>query len=197
MALLASAESAQDIASVFNKFLDPVAEHSAEITGLISVCFALSSALRELAEAISDPRLQARQINIKEDLQTLLRSLDYTFKDVNRLFGGLGRTTAISPSAGYRQVWREVESHFQEESNNTLSVRLKFYRMFLDDMISIIYEGCRRPHFSLSQGQRSNPAPDILQTTSSMTTSTTVSRRCWMNRNTGWTLIWVTSQLGL
>lgn len=145
MALLASAETAQDVASVFNKFLDPVSEHSAEITGLISVCFALSSALRELAEAFSDPRLQASQIIIKDDLQTLLRSLDYTFKDVHRLFGGLGRTSHVSPSAGYRQVWREVESHFQEESNNTLSMRLKFYRMFLDDMICIIYEGCSRP----------------------------------------------------
>lgn len=145
MTLVASAETAQDIASVFNKFLDPVPEHSAEITGLISVCFALSSALRELAEVLLDPRLQSRQDLIKADLQTLLRSLGYTFDDVHRLFGGIGRTTHISPSAGYRAVWRDVESHFREESNNTLSQRLKFYRMFLDDMIDIIYDGWRRP----------------------------------------------------
>lgn len=141
MYLLASAERAEDIASVFNKFLDPVPNHSAEITGLMSVCFALSSALRELAQATSDPRWQTGQFQIKDDLQTLLRSLDYTFNDVHRLFGGLGRTTSISPSAGYRQVWREVESHFREESNNTLSGRLRLYGIFLDDMICIIYDG--------------------------------------------------------
>ena len=141
MALVASAETAQDIASVFNKFLDPVSENSAEITGLISVCFALSSALRALAQAIADPRRQAGYLDIKEDLQTLLRSLDYTFKDVHRLFGGLGRTTHISPSAGYRQVWSNIENYFYDESNNTLAVRLKVYQTFLDDLTSIIYDG--------------------------------------------------------
>ena len=140
MALVASAETAQDIASVFHKFLDPVSEQSTEITGLISQCFAISSALRELSEVIADVGLPA---DVREDLQTLLRSLEYTFKDVHRLFGGVGRTTHISPSAGYRHVWREIETHFHDESRNTLQVRLKFYCKFLDDMIIFIDEGWR------------------------------------------------------
>jgi hypothetical protein len=141
LALIASAENAQDIASGFSKFLKPVSENSTEITGLISECFAISSALRELDEAISDPRLQGRRAHVKEDVRILLRSLEYTFKDVHHLFGGLGRTNHISVSAGYRQVWREIETHFHEESRNTLAVRLKFYRRFLEDMIYIIWDG--------------------------------------------------------
>lgn len=141
MALLAAAENAQDIASVFNNFLDPVVEHSSEITALISQCFAISSALRELADTISDPQLKGGYSNIREDLQTLLRSLELTFGDVHRLFGSMARLTHMSSSAAYRQVWKDIEVHFQEESRNTLNVRLKYYGKFLDDMINVIYDG--------------------------------------------------------
>jgi hypothetical protein len=134
MALVAMAEKAQDIASALNKFLDPVTESSAEITRLISECFAISSALRELADFHHDPLLQARQREIRDDLQVLLRSLEYTFEDVHRLVGGVW-------SAGYRQVWRDIETYFQEESRNSLWVRLKYYWKFLDDMICIMVDG--------------------------------------------------------
>lgn len=140
MALIAMAETAQDIAAALHKFLDPVAESSTEITGLIAECFGISSALRELHDAIGDLRQNRRHATISEDVRILLLSLDYTFKDVNRLFGGLARSNHITLSSGYRQVWRDIEVYFQEESRNTLSVRLEIYKTFLQHLICIVIE---------------------------------------------------------
>ena len=123
-ALIAVAESAQDTAAGLNKFLDAVSDCSTEITGLISECFAISSALRELSNAISDPLYYRNFDYIREDVRTVVWSLRYTFDDVKDLFGGLGRAT-------YRQVWRDFDDFFYEESSNTLMVRLEYYRHFL------------------------------------------------------------------
>ncbi|KAL8785318.1 MAG: hypothetical protein Q9195_008687 [Heterodermia aff. obscurata] len=61
MDLLAQAETAQDVAAGLNRFLDPVPEYSTEITALISECFAISSALRELQTAIGDSRYNSQE----------------------------------------------------------------------------------------------------------------------------------------
>ena len=129
--LIAVAETAQSIAAGLNKFLDPVPECSTEITGLIAECFAISSALRELSNAISDPLFYRSFALIREDVRTVLSSLDHTFYDVGHLFGGLGGAT-------YRQVWREIDLHFQTESRNTLVTRLEYYRNFLIGLTRII-----------------------------------------------------------
>lgn len=141
MALIATAETAQDIAAGLHKFLEPVSESSAEITGLIAECFATSSALRELSDAVGDLRQNRRYSSISEDVRIVLLSLNHTFNDVRRLFGGLARTNHITLSSGYRQVWRDIEAYFQEESRNTLSVRLEYYKTFLQHLICIIIEG--------------------------------------------------------
>lgn len=138
MALIATAETAQDVASGFNKFLEPVSESSIEITGLIAECFAISSALRELSTAAEDPRNTRRYASITEDIRLILRTLEYTFDDVHRLCGGLGRPTYITVSESYRQVWREIETTFQLESRNSLCDRLVYYRRFIRQLISII-----------------------------------------------------------
>lgn len=141
MALIATAETAQEVASGLNKFLEPVAESSTDITGLISECFAISSTLRELATAVGDVRHNRRYASIAEDVRLVLRSLEYTFDDVHQLFGGLARTNHLTLSTGYRQVWRDIEIHFQNESRNTLCDRLQYYRRFLQDLICIVLEG--------------------------------------------------------
>lgn len=151
MSLIATAETAQDIASALNKFLEPVSESSAQITRLISECFAISSALRELANAIPDPRYRGGYASISEDVQIALRSLEYTFADVHRLFGGLGRATHLTTSASYRAVWRDIEDHFQVESRSTLCVRLEGYTRFLLDLIDIVIEGFVLASITLSE----------------------------------------------
>ena len=141
MALIATAESAQDIAAGLNKFLDPVSESSTEITSAIAECFAISSALRELDEAVGDFRQNRSYTSISDEVRAVLLSLEYTFEDVNHLFGGLSRTIHLSQSSAYRQVWREIENFFLKESRNTLSLRLEYYKRFLQDLICFLVEG--------------------------------------------------------
>ncbi|KAL8809780.1 MAG: hypothetical protein Q9200_003116 [Gallowayella weberi] len=120
MALIGAAEDAQDIAAGFNKFLDPVPEFSAEITALISECYAISSALRELNTAKDDPRYYRDFEYIRNNVDIAQESLNYTFHDVRRLFGGLGRTSAISRRTLFYQVWREIDDFFYHESSGPL-----------------------------------------------------------------------------
>ncbi len=136
--LVARAEAAQDIAAGLNKFLGPVPKYSTEITALISECFAISSALRELSTAIGDSRYNSGYHEISEDLTITLQSLEYTFHDVKRLFGDLGRADYISQSAAYRSVWQEITAHFMEESGNSLCRRLEFYRRFLLVLVCVV-----------------------------------------------------------
>lgn len=141
MALIAVAESAQDIAVGFNKFLDPVPEFSTEITGLISECYAISSALRELNTAKDDPQYYREYDIIYTDVSTVRTSLDYTFRDVFRLFGGLGRPTHISNRTAYYQVWIEIDDFFYDESHSSLCRRLEYNRQFLQELTCILMEG--------------------------------------------------------
>ncbi|KAL8743203.1 MAG: hypothetical protein Q9190_004421 [Brigantiaea leucoxantha] len=98
MALVALAESARDVAICLDKFLEHLPENSTEITALISECYAISSALRELSTAKDDPLYYRGYLEITQDVNVVLRSLDYTFHDVHRLFGGLGRTSHLTTS---------------------------------------------------------------------------------------------------
>ncbi len=139
MALIALAETAQDIGSGLNKFLDPVADHSADITAMIAQCFSTSSALRRLDKTIGEFRQHRRYPYIAEDLTTVRSSLHYTFKDVQRLFGGLGGGVILG--AAYRRVWRELTEHFYEESGNTLGRRLELYQNFLLELMNTLIEG--------------------------------------------------------
>ncbi|KAI4183291.1 MAG: hypothetical protein LQ346_006374 [Caloplaca aetnensis] len=141
MALIAVAETAQDIAAGFNKFLDPVPEISTEITALISECYAISSALRELNNAKEDPRFAYEFDYVSRDVSTVRQSLEYTFHDVFRLFGGLGRPTHISNRTAYYQVWREIDDHFYEESHSSLCKRLEYNRLYLHEITCILIDG--------------------------------------------------------
>lgn len=137
--LIAVAEAAEDIGSGLSRFLDPVADHSADVSALIGQCFYTSSALRTFVKSIGEPRLPPRYPFIDEDLITVQSSLHYTFKDVQRIIGGLGRD-AIS-GAAYRRVWRELDDYFFNESGNTLERRLIIYRQFVDELTDTLIKG--------------------------------------------------------
>ncbi|KAL8818447.1 MAG: hypothetical protein Q9223_002923 [Gallowayella weberi] len=141
MALIGAAEDAQDIAAGFNKFLDPVPEFSAEITALISECYAISSALRELNTAKDDPRYYRDFEYIRNNVDIAQESLNYTFHDVRRLFGGLGRTSAISRRTLFYQVWREIDDFFYHESNISLCKRLEYKRLYLVELTCWLMDG--------------------------------------------------------
>ncbi|MCJ1389111.1 hypothetical protein MMC18_001965 [Xylographa bjoerkii] len=148
--LTANSETAQDIAAAFMKFQDPVFEHATEITALISELFAISSALLELKTAHNDPLHYRRRSRIENEQHTALLSLEYTFKDVQRLFGGLARPLYNSKREAYQAVWQNIDDHFLAEGGFTLVRRFEYYRMFLIDITAII-EG-----YSESGGYRDN-----------------------------------------
>ena len=143
--LIAEAENAQDIAAALNKFLDQVPECSAEITGLIAECFAISSSLRKLADASQNPLYRRRYQSIVEDVQLLRLSLRYTFEDVHGFIGSLARSH-------YRYVWRDLKDRFQEQSRNTPTTRLHYYQQFIDDLIDILKAGSVLTTFQLFAG---------------------------------------------
>ena len=139
-ALIAVAEKAQDIAAALGKFLDPVEDQSAEITALIAECFSTSSALRGLDRKIGDFPYHRRYPDISADLTTVKDSLNFTFRDVSRIFGGLGRV-AVVPRAEYGYVWGNLCDHFREESGNTLRRRLDIYCTVLEGLSETLTEG--------------------------------------------------------
>lgn len=47
-------------------------------------------------------------------------------------------------SSAYRDVWRTIESHFLEESRNSLLERLGYYKRFLEDLQLILEDGLAR-----------------------------------------------------
>lgn len=131
--LIAVAETAQDIGSSLSKFLDPVADYSADITTLIAQCFSTSSALRRVDESLGEyPHHHRRYSYVAEDLEAVWRSLTYTVEDVQRIFGGLGRGGLSG--ASYRRVWKELSDHFFDEAGSTLSRRLERYQQFLEEL---------------------------------------------------------------
>lgn len=148
--LIAVAEAAQDVAAGLNKFLNPVADSAVEITALIAKCFAVSSALRDLATAIEELRRYSSYNKISDDIADVITSLDFTFKDVHQTVGeGFAniKNTGVSMTAAYRRVWRDIKARFQEESGNTLTRRLEYCRSYLQELTNILQEGSvRRLH---------------------------------------------------
>ncbi|KAI4254152.1 MAG: hypothetical protein LQ352_003259 [Teloschistes flavicans] len=139
--LIAVAESAQDAAACFNSFLDPVPEISTEITGLMARCLGISSALRTLHTTKEDHRTYHEYDLIYADVLDVRMSLEYTFSDIKRLIGDLGHTGHISRRAAYYQVWREIDSHFYQESRVSLSKRLECNFLFLAQLNHILIDG--------------------------------------------------------
>ena len=44
-------------------------------------------------------------------------------------------------NSAYRDVWSRIESHFFNESRNSLITRLEYYKTFLENLLTILEEG--------------------------------------------------------
>lgn len=142
-AIIAVAETAQDVAAALQKFVDPVDDQAAEITALMAECLSTSSALRELDRTIGPFPHHRHYPEISEDLTIVKDSLTYTFEDVKRLFGRLGRVAAV-PRAEYIYVWDDLCDYFRTESGNTLRRRLRICCIVLDGLTDTLIEGLPR-----------------------------------------------------
>ena len=140
MALIAQAENAQDAAAALHKFLEYAPDDYSEITALISGLYALISALRRLNTVI-DINHAGVYGRISAEIKITLESIDYTFKDFNRLLGHLGRYNHLSRGTAYRQTWEDIDEFFHAQSNCLLRKRLQYYTRYLLQMECVIEQG--------------------------------------------------------
>ena len=135
--LIGLAETAQDIAAALGKFQEPIDDQLDEITARATECHSTSSTLRELSQRIQ----KYGSPTILSDLETVRKSLDITFSDVQGLLQSLDRVSAV-PSAEYVFVWRDLCTHFRTESGNSLQRRLEIYGIVLQQLSNRLPEGC-------------------------------------------------------
>ncbi|KAL9130883.1 MAG: hypothetical protein Q9217_001033 [Psora testacea] len=132
------AEAAEDVAAGMKKFSTLASSSAAEITDLVSKCFAISSALQYLARAITE----LWQISIYErywyGIWDVAYSLDYTFKDIHRFVGEALKETLED------RTWRDINEYFYNESGNSLNRRLELYQAFLQTLTDSLKEGWPR-----------------------------------------------------
>ena len=140
MELIAVAEDCIDIAEALRRFLIPVDDESAEITALIAACYSVSSALRKLERTIGPFPHHRYYPDISYNLTTVKDSLNFTFEDVHRILGRLGRV-AVVPRAEFGHVWDDLFEFFYRESGNSLRRRLEIYGNLLEGLTDILIEG--------------------------------------------------------
>ena len=134
-ALIAQADKSRDVASALSKFIEPVADWSAEIEATIAACFSISSALRDLNAAI---RTAGRSDSVVTDVRTVLRSLENTYNDVDWLFEGLGRGRYALEEVAFREVWQDIVEYFLFESQRTLCERLELCTQLIIELTRIV-----------------------------------------------------------
>ena len=137
MALTANSEAARALAHEILEFQEWVIDPESEISALAETFSSISAALSALKRAESDPGNVLGVGLIREDKRIILRSLEYTFSDVRRLFGGLRDPRYRTNTEAYNEVWLDIEDYFLEESNNALLDRLDYYYRFLKDLIDV------------------------------------------------------------
>ncbi|KAG8525988.1 uncharacterized protein KY384_000750 [Bacidia gigantensis] len=120
--LITLAESAESIASGLHEFLPHhTSNASAQITSVIAQLFSLSSGLQILTQPIRalsppppyhpSPQDLDHYEEHEEEIADLCYSLDYTFKDFQRIIGdGLleGREEGWGKGETFRATWRSV-----------------------------------------------------------------------------------------
>ncbi|KAJ6011117.1 hypothetical protein N7451_002529 [Penicillium sp. IBT 35674x] len=110
MALRTSAEDAEDAAAGFHTFRAPLPEHAAEVTGLISDLYAISSSLTSLDALSQNVQYRRHWPRVQPDVELVRSSLKYTIEDIFDYMHRLdnGRT---SPD-NYKRVWVSMSRFF-------------------------------------------------------------------------------------
>lgn len=138
MALSTSAGDAEDAAAGFTTFRGPLPEHAAEVTGLISDLYAISSSMTSLEAFSQDSRYRRNWARIHPDVELVRKSFKYTTEDIFDHFRRLdnGKTSTDN----YRRVWASMDRFFFDESQYALSTRLAKYKTFLREIGDVIKE---------------------------------------------------------
>ena len=138
-ALGANAETAQELAPALLKFQTHVPEAATEVSALVSELYAISAALLELKTASNEQRNFRNRKSVDQDKYVVLQSLEYTFKDINHFIRATDNRTYRSDREAFKDVWIQIDTHFRNESNNSLLARLGYYKQFIDGLTPIVH----------------------------------------------------------
>ena len=141
--LQANADAAQSSATALlelQRYAGPAPAQTAcgALAAELSAC---GAALLELRAALTDPAHTRRRTLVEGDRYVVLKSLEFTLRDLNRLLdkADLPPKTARGTAAmALRRergtvLWLRIDAHFRAESNNALQARIQYYRKFLKD----------------------------------------------------------------
>ena len=138
-AVVALTEDAHDIASEFLFFEDYLpAEAAADLSALATVLFGLKTALLDLHTHCRDPRNARATELIDEEEYVVTKSIEYTFQDIRRLFGGLARPSYRNERDAHRAVWKNINDFFQDEGSSELGIRLEHYQELVQLLTEIV-----------------------------------------------------------
>ncbi|MCJ1320252.1 hypothetical protein MMC15_005590 [Xylographa vitiligo] len=129
-ALVSTVENAEDIAVRFGRFANLLPEAREEITKSISILQRLVANVSDIisVEDVADHYLL--EDLVKNWKTALLISLDFTFKDIHRLFGFLAGPRPPSVTNVYKSVWEKIADYFLAQSGETLALRLEQYSLW-------------------------------------------------------------------
>ncbi|KAJ5648202.1 hypothetical protein N7490_004574 [Penicillium lividum] len=141
MALRTYVVDAEDAAAGFATFRAPFPECAAEVTGLISDLYAISSSLTSLEALSQDAQCRRNWSHVRPDLDLVLKSMKHTIKDIFDYFYRLD--DGGNTPENYKIVWLAMGRFFWDESQYTLSTRLARYKIFLRELGDVAKN---RPH---------------------------------------------------
>ncbi|MCJ1387446.1 hypothetical protein MMC18_000289 [Xylographa bjoerkii] len=123
-ALITTSENAKDIAEAFKEFYHTVPVASDEIAKCISALQKIAKTSLQLVDAGGLPHNDGPKDSTEEWGQAVLISLDFTFKDINQLFGLLADTVYNGPKESYQGAWEKMALTTSDEA---LANRLEKY----------------------------------------------------------------------
>ncbi|KAK5117946.1 hypothetical protein LTR62_003990 [Meristemomyces frigidus] len=129
--LVTVAQDAEDAATGLHVFRESLPRYAIDITAIIAGLFAISSSLRRLVVAESDPHLQPSFYRIRQDVAMLLQSLQASINDIFNMFR---RSRARSRQI----VWEDLQHKMASEEGLGLLGRLECYRIFLQAQFQIV-----------------------------------------------------------
>lgn len=133
-----TADEAEDVVAGLTMFRDPLPQHAAELTTVISEYYAIIATLTTLNDLSKEARYRRNWLRIQSDLHLVLASLKYTTEDVLDYFMYLDGAKA--PPQKYDTVWTKLTQFFWDETQYSFATRLVKYKTFLRDLCDSMKE---------------------------------------------------------
>ncbi|CAF9929947.1 MAG: hypothetical protein GOMPHAMPRED_005521 [Gomphillus americanus] len=127
----------QDMITDLMEF-QPYVPNAASISALVSELYAIGAGLQDLITASNDPK-NFHDARIYTDARWVVtEGLKRTLQDLDRYIRRKDISTSKSRREAYSSIWAAFNDFFFEQSNNTLFDRLNCFKLFLQELVSIL-----------------------------------------------------------